>query len=601
MTSVDSSSPAGVETTTRASVAVRWWPAVVLLLVGVLLKLIPRFIESPSLPIIMTSFMGPAAIAALILVWWLFASRIPIREKLLGFVGVLAVAIISIAMLHFTLAGMIAIIFVLPTGFAAFTLGFLLFMRLPMTRTLMALLCAVVGFGYWDLQRSEGVTGSFAPELGWRWEPSPEEAYIAELEAHGAASADRSDAVATVLVDASTAEWPGFRGPYRNGNQSGVAIVQDWSANPPKEIWKSKIGPGWSSFVVAGNVLFTQEQRGDNEVVICLDANTGEMKWDYLYPSRFWEAIAGAGPRATPTLAASGLFALGADGILVALDPNSGAELWKHDLRDDANRKPPMWGFSSSPLVEGGLVIVHAGGANELGILAYDEKTGDLKWSVKSGDHSYSSPQLATFEGTTGILMQTNWGLQFIRVEDGATIWEHEWSTENYRAIQPLVVGNSVLMATSLGLGTRKLEVSKSDDQWTVDVAWTSLDMKPDFNDFVEYQGYLYGFDGSIFACVDLKDGKRQWKKGRYGSGQVLLLSDSGQMLISSEKGEIVLVQATPDKLTEIAKLPLIEGKTWNHPVLVGNRLYIRNGQEIACIELPTEPVATDNSPVSLQ
>jgi hypothetical protein len=111
--------------------------------------------------------------------------------------------------------------------------------------------------------------------------------------------------------------------------------------------------------------------------------------------------------------------------------------------------------------------------------------------------------------------------------------------------------------------------------------------MKPDYNDYVEYGGSVYGFDGSIFACIDLATGKRQWKRGRYGNGQVLLLADSGQLLITSEKGEMVLVQASPEKLDQRAKFEAIKGKTWNHSVLVDDRLYVRNAEEAACYQMP--------------
>jgi outer membrane protein assembly factor BamB len=209
-----------------------------------------------------------------------------------------------------------------------------------------------------------------------------------------------------------------------------------------------------------------------------------------------------------------------------------------------------------------------------------------MVWSAPSGDHSYSSAQLATFDGETGLLMSTNTGLQFLDVRDGHTLWEHPWPGDNYRALQPLVAGNSILFTTSLGLGTRKITVHKMDSKWEITEDWTSRDLKPDFNDFVEYQGYLYGFDGNIFTCVSLETGKRAWKRGRYGSGQVLLLPDAGQLLVTSETGEIVLLKADPTKPIELAKVPAIEGKTWNHPVLIGSRLYIRNAEMAACYEL---------------
>ncbi len=184
--------------------------------------------------------------------------------------------------------------------------------------------------------------------------------------------------------------------------------------------------------------------------------------------------------------------------------------------------------------------------------------------------------------------METNAGLQFISAKDGSKIWQYDSPVQNYRALQPLVLGNSILLANSLGEGTKKLSVSRDGDQWSIKEEWASRDMKPDFNDFVEYQGSLYGFDGNIFASIDLATGKRQWKKGRYGNGQVLLLCDAGQMLLTSEAGELVLLRADSKSMVELAKFPAIEGKTWNHSVVVGNHVFIRNAEEAACYELPT-------------
>lgn len=570
--------------------ALRWWPAAVLLLLIAFLKYLPRMMESPGLPVLMLGFMGPAAICFVILGWWVFASRATVGEKLIGTLAVIVIAILSIGGLHPSMMGLGPMIFVIPTGVSLFAIALIILANKPSVRLAAALVASTLGFGYWDLLQSEGVNGQFESAMLWRWEPNAEQRYLSESES--SARGNSNDVVATsndVKINLATAKWSSFRGPARDGKQYGAAINSDWKSNPPKEIWKTRIGPAWSSFVFASDRLFTQEQRRDKEAVVCLDANTGKTIWSFEYPSRFSEPIAGAGPRATPTIADEGLFALGADGILVSIDPVLGTERWRKDLKTDAGRTPPMWGFSASPLVTNGFVIVHAGGAGDKGVLAYDAKSGDLKWSVPSGDHSYSSAQLATFDSKSGVLMSTNYGLQFLNAVDGSTIWEHEWKVDNYRAIQPLVLGNSILLGTSLGAGTRRISVRLDGEQWKIDEDWTSRDMKPDFNDFVEHQGYLYGFDGNIFACIDVKTGKRMWKKGRYGSGQVLMLCDANQLLVTSEAGEIVLLDANPKEITEVARVQAIQGKTWNHPVLLGNKLFVRNAEEAACFELPTK------------
>ncbi len=581
----------------------RTWPAIAILALMAGVKVFPGIFESPPLAILMVGFVGPGALSLLLPVWWLFASRAKVWEKVIGFFGLLAIAVATVAAADASMKSMNSGMYQVPFGLACFGLFAVVFAARPSSRVVAALLGALIGFGVWDLLQSHGTTGRFSPELSWRWSPTPEEVYLQSLASSSTDSSSKSGAAESVVsasiegealepILRADAEWPDFRGVNRDGVVNDVALIGNWQASPPKLIWKSLIGPGWSSFSVAGNRLFTQEQRGDKEAVVCLDAETGDHLWSHEYPGRFWESIGGAGPRATPTIGDNQLYTLGADGQLCALRPQTGRVIWERNLKSDAGREPPQWGWSSSPLLIGSLVVVHAGGAGDKGVLAYDAITGEAAWSVASGDHSYSSPQVATLSGVQGILMMTNVGLQFLDPVDGTLHWEHEWSSDNYRAVQPLVVGDSVFIATSLGMGTRRITATQTaaaegdTKTWNVTEDWTSLEIKPDFNDYVLYEGHLYGFDGNIFACVDASTGKRLWKKGRYGNGQVILLSKNGQLLVTTETGEIVLVQAVPKQLVEMGKFDAIEGKTWNHSVLVGNRLYVRNGQEAACFEL---------------
>ncbi len=475
-----------------------------------------------------------------------------------------------------------------PMGTAAFALGAVLCSRmLTFRRTLIAVLLAIAGFGFSTLLRSDGMWGDFALGLHWRWLPSPEEQMLASKRTQTPVTLEE---LTTADIDQALAnpEWPAFRGSDRASRQTGTQLALDWDTNGPEELWRIAVGPAWSSFAVAGNLLFTQEQRGKMETVVCYDANSGRQVWAHQFESRFDDPMGGPGPRGTPTLAGGALYALGAEGFVMRLDPKTGEVVWQQDLREVADRQPPMWGFSSSPLVVDSVVIVYAGGKGNKGTLAFDVESGNLCWSAAAGDHSYSSPQLGRLANKTYVLMLTNTGLDVLDPATGEARLGYEWKHEGYRSLQPQVVdGDSVLMPTGMGTGTRRIRVTNNDDELSVEELWTSRDMKPDFNDFVVYQGHAYGFDNAIFACIDLETGARMWKGGRYGKGQVLLLEDSGALLVVSEKGELVLLKADSSKHTELAKLKVLEGKTWNHPVVVGDRLYIRNAQEAACYRLP--------------
>ena len=574
----------------------RWWPAAILLLSMLGLRSILWLIESPSLPLMLVGFMGSGAVSVLLLLWWLFASRASGKEKLAVFAGYVAIALVAAVTLDRSLRGMPIALFVLPAGTAAFGAGLLLTATRPRVRFPITMLATLIGFGFWTALQVQGFDGKFHGDFLWRWQPTAEDRFLANVsQRETVEEAPTIDAIAL-----QSPEWSGFRGNDRTGIVTGVTLEEDWASDSPTELWRTRVGPAWSSFAVAGRRLFTQEQRGDNEAVVCLDAESGGVVWEHDYPSRFWEAIGGAGPRATPTVNAEGVFALGGNGILSRLDAATGALIWQRDLTVDASRQPPTWGFASSPLVIDAKVVVHAGGANDKGILAYDVETGEPHWSVASGPHSYSSAQEATFSGQRGILMLTDDGVQFLRAEDGSTIWNYDWRQEDYRVVQPLVVGNSILVGASLGTGARRITVDQSDDQWNISEDWESRSLKPDFNDSVFYQGHVYGFDSGIFSCIDFASGQRDWKRGRYGNGQVILLADAGQLLISSEKGEIVLVKATPEKLDELARLETFDGKTWNHPVLVRDRLYVRNAEEAACYKMPVRGEVASPSDSSL-
>ncbi len=575
----------------------RIWPGVFLFALLVGARLSPYMAQEMSFGLFMFAMNAPLVAGLVILLWWMFGSRAAGRERWLGPLAVVLIAALCYALLDPSLKGMGFFFYVVPTGMAALSLMLICLSRLPTNiRLVGALAAAVCGFMGWDVVRNEGVWGDFKTSMQWRWKPTAEELFLASLDQREASSAQQTDD-AVSIDEATIPAWPEFRGPQRDSVVPGVVIEADWEKHPPKELWRRKVGPGWSSFSVAGRSLFTQEQRGDAEAVVCYDADTGSERWIHTSPARFWESVAGAGPRATPTLKDGKLYAVGATGLVHCLNPSNGAVIWERDLVKDAAREPLTWGFSSSPLVVGDAVIVYAGGAEDKGVFAYDIKSGEPRWSVPAGDHSYSSPHRAKIAGQDYVLMLTNTGLTAIDPRDGKNAWSYDWKFEGYRCVQPLLVDDSgILIGTGMGTGTRRVDVTLTSGSPQISDRWTSLEMKPDFNDYVAHKGFLYGFDHNIFACIDLETGKRTWKKGRYGNGQALLLPEADQLLVLAESGDVVLLRADPKSLDELARTKVLNNKTWNHPVLVGDRLYVRNGEEAVCLQLPlVEAAASGN------
>jgi outer membrane protein assembly factor BamB len=348
------------------------------------------------------------------------------------------------------------------------------------------------------------------------------------------------------------------------------------------QLWRRPVGPGWSSFAVHGSRVYTQEQRGDDEVVACYDAATGRPVWTHRDATRFFESNAGAGPRGTPTVSNGRVYTFGATGVLNALNARTGTVVWSRNAAADTGAELPTWGFASSPLTVGELVIVATAGR----LVAYDAATGDRRWLGPKGGGSYSSPQLLTIHGITQVLLISRAGATSVAVEDGKLLWEHPWPGEPI--VQPaLTADGDILIAVGSDSGTRRIAVGHGASGWTVEERWTSRGLKPYFNDFIVHEGHAYGFDASILASINLQDGTRTWKGGRYGNGQLVLLPEQDLLLVLSEEGELALVRAAPDQFTEVARFPALEGKTWNHPVIVRDILLVRNGEEMAAFRLP--------------
>ena len=453
--------------------------------------------------------------------------------------------------------------------------------------TLPAVAAAILGgWAAFGLVRVDEADSEAMPDWRWAWTPTKEDRFLADRPTKAAPAESAG-------VTVGPGDWPEFRGVNRDGRVGGVKpATDDWSATPPKLVWKHKVGPGWGTFSVAGGRLFTQEQRGPNECVVCYDAATGAEVWEAAEPARFTEAIAGPGPRGTPTVQVGRVYAQGATGPLHCLDAATGKTVWKTDIKAGTGGLVPQWGYSSSPLVTGGKVIVYTGGPGGKGTAAFDAADGRLLWAAGDATHGYASAQLATLGGVEQVLMASDFGLEAFAPADGQRLWKFDWPNKGgNRCTQPAVLDDaSVLIGTGVGgdQGTKRLTVTrKPDGSFDVAVAWTCKRLRPYFNDGVVRAGHYYGFDDKSLVCVDLADGAVKWSAGsRYGHGQVLLLADAGRLVVQGDRGQVALVAADPGEFTEYGRFPALTGKSWNHPVAAHGRLYVRNGEEAACYDL---------------
>ncbi|QDT65463.1 PQQ-binding-like beta-propeller repeat protein [Calycomorphotria hydatis] len=526
----------------------RWHRGVRIVLIGSAIMLlfwfgIPLVMDGDQTFQVFATLITSYVIAFLLAVWWTFLSGLTWRTKLIGL----------------AIAG-----------------GFLV--------------------GVKTLVRVEQLDGAMViTDWSWRWEQSAEEKAVEYFNKEAAPVSHTTKAELTLR----SGDWPQFRGTRRDGVVDGVELVADWDSCPPKELWRHPIGLGWSSFSLVDGHLFTQEQRADEELVVCYDAETGKQLWAHAHEERFEESVGGDGPRATPTFHEGKLYSLGATGWLSCLQPLTGEVVWERnilqDASDDGERvKNIEWAMCYSPLIVDDMVIVNPGGGAGRGVIAYDRNTGDIIWANGDDLASYAGLSLQMIDGQEQLLLFDAVGLKGLDLNGGEELWRYPFTNmAKVNAMQPIVRGNQIFISTGYGIGSVLLNVSQNNEDWSVEEVWRATNrFRMKFNDPVFKDGFVYGLDDGILACHEFKTGERTWKKGRYGFGQLLLVGD--HILVFAEDGSVDLVAADPGGFQELGSFQAIEGKTWNHPVLAHGRLYLRNAQEVACFEVPVKSAVSE-------
>ncbi len=594
----------------------RIWAGVVLVGVMWCIMKIPGWIAPGSMAHVMSWMWAPIFGVVAVLIWWVAASRLAWATRWVGLGafflgGVIAFGLGDKSMrMGFTLVAM-------PLVLTVWVFWTVIGSHLG-TRTLrLGLALLIVGtWSVFTLLRFDGLTGSLGSDVSFRWSQTAEERYLASRKASAHAPSQGPVASATTLpasgpttgpISGSTTEpttepsaspstslaagdWPGFRGPNRDGQFTGETIRTDWAQRPPTLLWKHLVGPGWGSFCVIGDLAYTQEQHGPFESVVCYGASTGEEAWSHDDQTRFTENLSGAGPRSTPTFWEGKLYSFGANGRLNCLDALSGNVIWSHDVMAESGATLPMWGFTSSPLVADGLVMVITG-AKGKSLMAYKADTGTLAWAAGDG-WGYGSPQVSRIGGIDVALYLTADGITGVNPFGGDVLFQAPFTVPGgiNRAIQPTMVGDGeMLIGTAFRIGTKRVAIQREGSQWSTREVWMSRSIMPYYNDPVVYQGNIYGFDGNgsvSFVCVDAATGQLRWRQKGYGAGQVLLLANQGLLLIMAESGEAVLVEATPDAHKVVGRFQALAGKTWNHPVISHGKLFVRNSEEAAAYDL---------------
>jgi outer membrane protein assembly factor BamB len=484
--------------------------------------------------------------------------------------------------------------FSIPIAILVLAMWFLIFSGYKLITKLVGVVVValIAGFVYYFPRRWE-FGGQMAPIPIFRWEPD----LTAELDERlrqQKNSAENTGALSTADLTVSADDFPRYRGAAADGVVPAVAMHTDWTANPPKRIWRTSVGWSYSGIAVAGKVCVTLEQRKANEAVVCYNRADGKELWAYLHPAEFKHIppMGGGGPRSTPTIADGDVYSLGAKGDLVCLDGTNGKPRWSVNVVADNGAKVVEWGMTSSPLVVGNLVVVNAGintdNNQKQAVAAYDRKTGKKAWAAGEYAAGYSSPMLAKLDGVEQIVLFDAGGVAGIAIADGKELWRHLWTTySDMNIIQPLILpGDRVFISSEVANGCAMLHVKKADSAWTVEPIWQNKAMGSRFANPVYHAGYIYGLSNGFLVCLDAKTGKRLWKDGRFDSGQLLVTGDT--LLVQTERtGELVAVAADPAAYRELGRVQVLQGsRTWNTFALAGTRLYMRNHEEMACMEL---------------
>lgn len=449
-----------------------------------------------------------------------------------------------------------------------------------------SLLAGLGGVLFWSQVDITGLTGDVRVEFAWRRDSSPQ----------------IDETSLTQVADVGAIVWSGYLGSDRAAKVQSLTLREDWDVSPPQQVWRSDCGAGWSSFAATEKMLFTQEQLDDHDCVTARSLSTGELVWVAEEAGAgFTSGVGGHGPRATPTLhrleTPEGermvLFAIGPSGIFRCLDASSGDVVWDVDVCELFPGEPLEHAVCNSPLVVGELVVVCPPAKKGPCLVAFDVSDGRMVWKCDSTlQASYSSPVTVVINDREQIAVHAGDGVLAVDPVNGGTLWQFKWTNEwNNNATQPLPLAgfpNELVLATGYRGGVVRVAIDADADSYSPREVWSNKStMRTKFCNVSQFGDLLIGLDNGILCGVDVASGKQLWKNGRYGHGQTLQVGR--HCLVVAERGKLFLLRPDAEGPQELASFEALDRKTWNHPVLIEDRLVVRNDQEIICLKLPVQ------------
>ncbi|MBL68293.1 MAG: alcohol dehydrogenase [Verrucomicrobiales bacterium] len=386
-------------------------------------------------------------------------------------------------------------------------------------------------------------------------------------------------------------DWPQFLGPRRDGSYAGTGLAARWPADGPKILWRKNVGTGWSGATVAEGKAILFHRSGNDEIVECVSAASGKVLWKHSYGSDYRDQFGkDNGPRSTPAIADGRVYTMGAGGVVTALDFKTGKALWRVDTARQFRASIGFFGLACSPLVHGKNLLLNIGGENNAGIVAFDTRSGKLRWKTSTDNTSYSSPMIAKLDGQNRALFFTRAGLEAVAPDTGKTIFKFPWRPAiqaSVNAATPLVSGNWVFISTSYGKGAAVL-ATKDDATETV---WARDGvMSNQYATCVLQDGHLYGFHGRAdvggceLRCVELKTGTVKWSQPGLQSGTVTLAKED--LLVLTERGELLRAPANPAGFRPTGRAQILGFNTRAYPALANGLLIARDKNQFICADL---------------
>ncbi len=402
----------------------------------------------------------------------------------------------------------------------------------------------------------------------------------------------------------ATEDWPQFRGHDRDGISPATGLLDTWPEGGPKELWRQPIGEGFSGISVVGDRLYTmyaeappeqaegeqpaegeeEAEKPKTEYAAAFDAASGKELWRTVIGERIVTQF-GNGPRSTPTVDGETVYVLGAHGELVALATKDGTVRWQVSFSEAFGSPQPYWGYSTSSLVEGDMLLVETLGPEGKAYTAFNKATGDVRWT--SGEPpaggSYNSPMSITMGGQRQFVYIGNEVLRSIDAS-GDELWSHPWPPGESHAM-PIYIEPDLFFASGTeGVGAALIRVKKDGEGMKAEEVWKSRVMRNHFSSSVLHDGHIYGFDNATLKSISVDEGEQKWAKRGFGKGS--LIYADGHLIVLSDRGVLIQVEATPEGYNEKGRVQALEGKCWTAPSLAGGKLYLRSETEMVSYDL---------------